>query len=183
MLHPLERLGPDARAKGLRLSLIALVVCTLAIGALDRLYKTDATPWGVVSFELAGDEARAQEILDAWAPSATHKLWVAFVLGFDYLYLVVYGVAFSFGAATVAAKLANTRPGLSRIARGVAYLQLAAPLCDAVENAGLMAMLVGAGTSPYAALSSGFAIAKFVCLGLALLLFLLLGPMAARGDG
>lgn len=181
-LFPLERLRPEARAVGLRLSIVALVLGTLAMAAIDRQYKTDATPLGIVSFELASNDVRAQEILDSWARSADYELWVAFALGVDYLYLVIYGLACSFGAATVAARLSNTRPGLARIARGVAFLQLVAPLCDAVENAGLMAMLLGAGTSPYAPLSAGFATAKFVCLGLALVLFLVLGPVAARSE-
>ena len=41
----------------------------LILQELDRPLQTEAVPWGIVSFELAGDLARALGILESWGAS------------------------------------------------------------------------------------------------------------------
>lgn len=180
MLHPFEKLEPITRRRALLASVAFFVVTTVTIGWVDSKYHTAAAPLGIVNFELARTPMMAQMILDAWSDHPGMNAWVAFGLGFDYLYLLSYGAMFALLAASIAARLHGPSPGLARVARIVAWLQFVAPLCDAIENAGLMAMLARAGTDPWAEVSAGFALAKFACLGTAISLIAFVGPLALR---
>lgn len=180
MLHPFEKLDASTRKRALLASFAICTVTTAAMAYVDSKYHTAAAPLGIVNLELARTPAMAQLILDSWSRGTGMNAWVAFGIGFDYLYLLTYGALFALVSASIAAKLAPSAPGLAKIARIVAWLQFVAPICDAVENVGLMAMLSRAGTDPWVTVSTGFALAKFACLGFALSLVVFVGPLALR---
>lgn len=180
MIHPFEKLEPATLKRALLASIAFCLATTAAIVWVDSKYHTAASPLGIVNFELARTPMMAQMMLDAWSDHPGMNAWVAFGLGFDYLYLLSYGSMFALLAAAIAVRLRDASPSLSKLARVVAWLQFVAPLCDAVENFGLMAMLARAGTDPWAQVSSGFALVKFGCLGTAVSLIVFVGPLALR---
>ncbi len=182
MHHPFERLAPPLRHRLLAASFVATVIATAAIAYVDAQYRTEAARYGIVSLEVAGTPMLAQWILDRWSARPEMNLWVAFGIGADYLYLLVYGLFFSLATASVAARLAERGSSLVGVVRFVAFLQLLAPLCDAVENVGLFAMLLRRGELEFwAPFAAGFALAKFAMLGMGVTLLLLTAPLLRRG--
>lgn len=49
---------------------------------------TPAAPYGIVSFELAGNVTEASEMLSSWDSDA--RLHASFSLGFDYVWMLFY---------------------------------------------------------------------------------------------
>lgn len=180
MLHPFEALSPLARKRALAVTATVLAISFALFLWIDAKYHTRAAPAGIVNFELARTPLMAQMILDSWSREPGMNAWVAFGIGFDYLFLLLYGTVFALVSVAIATRLDASAPGLAKLARFVAWLQLLAPICDAVENVGLMAMLQRYGTDPWAQVATGFAAAKFACLGVFVSLLLFVGPFALR---
>jgi hypothetical protein len=167
MRHPLEALRGAARRRAF-LGLLALdLALTGALGAVDRSLRTEAAPSGIVSFELAGSASTARQVVESWDADA--RVQAGFSLGLDYLFLVVYSTTIALACLWVADAL---RPGSRRAASlGVwlAWGQWAAAALDAVENAALLAALLGPTDPPWPELARACALPKFalVVAGLA----------------
>jgi hypothetical protein len=73
----------------------SLLVVTLVVMAIMNLVgaplTNPAAPSSIVSFELAGDPAQAQAILDSWDPLT--RQYAAFGLGFDYVFMLAYAAS------------------------------------------------------------------------------------------
>jgi hypothetical protein len=138
---------------------LALALLSIALSAIGRPLITAAAPAGIVSFELAGDAARAARILGSWAPVARERAMLS--LGLDYLYLVVYPAWFSLACVLLARR---SRGALGRIGALLAWAVLAAGLFDAVENAALIRMLDAGASQAAAQLARTCAAAKFALL-------------------
>ena len=133
---------------GLWLTGFAAVALFVALSVLDgRLHETGGP--GIIPFELAGELARAREILADWGSegrdTARLSLWL------DFAFLVAYG-GFLALAATAARGLALRR-GWRRLAaaRGlVVALPVGAAALDVLENIFLLATVGahGGATSP-----------------------------------
>jgi hypothetical protein len=152
-----------------------LLFVVLAI--VDRRIQDNGGP-GIVPFEVAGTTERAREILSEWGEdgrdAARLSLWI------DFPYLVAYGAFFSLAA--MAMRDAALRREWRRYARPgavVALLPIAAAAFDAVEDVNLLLFLGGHADSEAPGVAMGFAIAKFVTLGIAALY--LLAGLAALG--
>ncbi|MCL4529010.1 MAG: hypothetical protein M1282_06325, partial [Chloroflexi bacterium] len=81
MQHPLEFITFANRKR----IFIALLVWTLGLFAVFRVLDQPLAPNGIVSFELAGTLERVTTILSSWSTQA--KLYAAFGLGLDYLFM------------------------------------------------------------------------------------------------
>ena len=81
MTHPFIWLSDTAQKR----SLLALAVLSLGLmgvlQALDSALRTDAAPYGILSFELAGNLANAQAMVTSWDEPA--RVRAALSLGFD----------------------------------------------------------------------------------------------------
>lgn len=151
---------------------IATLALLAVLALLDGRMQNEGGH-GIVAFELAGSQERAQEILADWGPegrdAAMWSLWL------DYLYLVVYG-AFLF-VATRAVRDGALRRGWQRFARpggAVAWLAVGGAAFDAVEDAFLLLALGGHGGAAAPLLGTVFASLKFACLTV-VLAYLLVG--------
>lgn len=158
-----DRLSPFVRSR----LFPGLLVLTLALFGVFRLLdaplRTAAAPSGIVSFELAATVANVQAILDSW--DARARLFAAFGLGLDYLFMPAYGLTFALACLLVARR----HPGpLGRVGATLAWSMLPAVLCDAVENLGLWFSLTRGPADPWPLISAGCAYVKFALLGLAL---------------
>ena len=76
------------------------LILSIVLQAVDAPLKTTAAPQGIVSYELAGNVVEAQRILDSWNPTA--RLYAAFSLGLDTLYMPAYAIAIGLACAWAA---------------------------------------------------------------------------------
>lgn len=161
-----------SRRRALWLLGIATLALFVVLVLLDGRMQ-DEGGHGIIAFELAGSEERAQEILADWGPdgrnAAMWSLWL------DYLYLALYG-AFLW-LAIRAVRDGALRRGWTRFARpggAIAWLAVAGAAFDAVEDAFLLLALGSHGGAAAPLLGTVFASLKFACLNVALL-YLLVG--------
>jgi len=153
------------RRRGLIASGIAAVALLLAMSpAEDRMQEAGGP--GIVPFELAGSQDRADEIMGEWGEegqdAARESLWI------DFGFLLAYGALLTLALAAVR-DLARER-GWARLAKvgavAVAFGALAAAF-DALENICLLLTLDGAGAA-FPALATAFAACKFILLAAAI---------------
>ena len=138
--------------------LLALLAASAWMSALGRPLVTDASPSGIIGFELAGTAARAAAILASWdaaarAAARTQTLW-------DFLlYIPLYVVTLSAWAAWGAKRAPSRR--LERLGVALAWAMLAAGALDALENRELLAQLAHGADGDRAARAAACAALKF----------------------
>jgi hypothetical protein len=147
-------------------ALIASAVATVAIGVvlavLDGRMRDTGGP-GIVGFELAGSQDRAEEILADWGDEGTDaakaSLWL------DYAYIVAYGT-FLVIAAWTTRDLAERRRWRRMAALGIAAAPFAAAAAafDAIEDAALLVVVNGEGGDLAPRLAQVCAVLKFALL-------------------
>lgn len=163
MSHPLDFIPASSRKK----TFFPLLALTLGLLTLIQLLNTPlqnpVSPMGIVSFELAGTPQKADAIIQAW--DARARLFAAFSLGLDYLFLLAYGLVISLGVLMVAGKEGGK---FAKISAYVGWGVLLAALLDAIENFALWRLLSGSATEFCPRLAAISATAKFflVFLGL-----------------
>lgn len=111
--------------------LLATAVLLFLFQPLNRPLTNAVAPAGIVSLQLAAAPERAQSILDSW--DARARLFAAFGLGFDYLFMFAYAAALALGALLAAGR----HPGrFARLGGWAGWGAWAAALLDALENFG-----------------------------------------------
>lgn len=155
---------PAADSKFLFWFLLALFSCTtFALWLMDSSIRSADVPYGIVSFEFCGFAQSCDAILESWGVSGKNVALV--ILGMDYLYLVVY-------PALIASSLFLLRSKLPlpyrRINTTAIYLCVVIAVADAVENYGLIQIILRGESGSYGVLSSIFASVKFAVLGFTL---------------
>jgi hypothetical protein len=163
MSHPLDFIPSPSRKK-IFLSLLALTLVLVgAFRFLDAPLRNPVSPSGIVSFELAGTVEKANTIMESWDSRA--QLFAAFGLGFDYLFLVVYGLTISLGVLMAASKHGGK---FEKAGAYVGWGVLAASLFDALENLALWRLLSGWAAPHCPAVAAISAKVKFFLLALGL---------------
>ncbi len=181
--RPAPLRGPFAKrsAAGRRRVLAVAGAVALALWVFlviqDSQIKDSGGP-GIISFEVAGTEDRALEILEEWGEAGRDDARVSLLV--DFPYLIAYSIFLAVGC-TIAAERFGRR-GMERLA-GVGPLLgwsmfLAAAL-DAIENVAMLRVIDGhtttwPGVALYAAIPK-FAIAA---LGIA---YVIAGALLGRG--
>ena len=118
---------------------------------------------GTLKFELVGTAERAAAYMDQWGSEgqngARWGLWI------DYGYMVVYAAFFALLARAAADRAANRgRATLAKTGRWIWTLPIAAAAFDAIENAGLLAIVYGSEGGLAPALATTCASLKFLLL-------------------
>lgn len=164
MKHPLEFVPSDFR-KPFFLGFLALTLAMFGLfNILDQPLRTSAAPNGIVSYELAGSPEEAQAMLTSWDEHA--RLFAAFGLGFDYLFMPVYSLALSFGLLLAG----SAKPTwLQKLTVFLGWGVLLAALFDALENYALWKILTGSIDSAFPQIAAVCANIKFILLILGLL--------------
>jgi len=158
--------------------ILFLGVGALQLPALGRMAMQDVD---IMEFELTWTSAEAMRRLAMLGPDGTAAAQQQLFI--DFAYLAIYGTVLWKGCRLLAARAA--RRGIrwvARVAPAFAWVGVAAAVCDAVENVGLLLITYGHTDQPWPALASGYATAKFILLGLTVL-FLLLGFLATVVGG
>jgi len=153
------------RRRGLIASGVAAVILLLAMAPAEERMQDAGGP-GVVPFELAGSQDRADEILAEWGEegqdAARESLWI------DFGFLLAYGTFLTLALAAVR-DMARKRGWRRLAAIGavvVSFGALAAAF-DALENVCLLLTLDGSGAA-FPLLATIFAGCKFVLLAIAI---------------
>jgi hypothetical protein len=165
------------RRRGLIAAGVATVLLLLAMAPADQRMKDTGGP-GIVPFELAGGQDRADEILGEWGEdgrdAARESLWI------DFGFLLAYGTFLTLALAAVR-DLAERRGWhrLAAIGGFVVFFGALAAAFDALENVCLLLTLDDGGAA-FPLLATIFAGAKFAFLTAAIV-YLLAGLAAVLG--
>jgi hypothetical protein len=180
MSHPFESLSKNQRKVLFWLALLGSLLLMTTLNIIGAPLITEAAPYGVVSFEFAGNAAQAQTIIRSWDQQA--RLYAAFSLGLDYLFMLAYSSAIGLGCLWAASVLRAKNKRLARLGAPLAWGQWAAVLLDAVENLALTRILLASAAEPWPELARWCATFKFllVFLGLAYSLYGLVVVFVAR---
>jgi hypothetical protein len=146
------------RWQGLIASGAATLLLLLAMSPSDGTMKENGGP-GIVPFEVAGSQSRADEIMGEWGAegrdAARESLWI------DFGFLAAYGTFLTLAIAAVRERA--RRRGLRRLGAVGAFIAGFGAIgagFDALENTCLLLTLGGAG-SAFPFLAATFAYAKF----------------------
>lgn len=154
------------RAVAFWLLVTLMLIVLVVLQVVGQPLQTAAAPRGIVSYELAGDPATTQAILDSWDSNA--RVHAGFSLGLDYLFMPLYAATIALGCLWGVGAL-RRRPGpLVGLGRWLAWGVGLAALCDVVENIALWRLLVGQVAIPWPELARWCAMVKFGLLGLGL---------------
>lgn len=160
------KIGTEGSGRRLRTWFWIALVSTLLLMAIMNVVgaplATEAAPWGIVSFELAGSAEQAGRMIASW--DATAQLQAAFSLGLDYLFMLVYGLTLWLGI-TLAAGSLEAR-GWPPRHKGWLLVWLAplAIVCDAGENIFLILQLLNGPGDNLAWWAALLAIIKFAAI-------------------
>jgi hypothetical protein len=160
MQHPLELVSAPYRKR----FFFIFLFLTIMMFAIFRVLDEPLLPKGIVSFELAGTPEQANEMVSSW--SSEDKLYAAFGLGIDYLFMPLYSFALAFATLLAAGRHSGWIKSLGAVAGWGAF---AAVLFDGVENFALFQVLLGAIYSPYPEIAAICATIKFGLLILGLM--------------
>lgn len=176
MKHPLAMIAPEKRWQIFVPLLILTLVVMAILQATGGSLKTDAAPQGIVSFEFAGDVPAAQQIVDSWDAEARGH--AGFSLGFDFLFLILYSTTIAFACAWIASSFQGSSKSLAIVGLLLAWGQWLAALLDAIENTGLLIILLDAPAAPWPQIARWCAFVKFALVILGLV-YTLLGTIWA----
>jgi hypothetical protein len=149
----------------------ASILLMVIFGMTGSPLTTEAAPFGVVSFEIAGTVEKAQQILASWDEDTQRR--AAFGLGLDFLFIVVYASTIAFGCGMAAQVLQQSGWPLAKLGNWLAWGALLAALLDMIENIALTVQIFGTVASPWPAIAQGCAFLKFglVFLGIAYVIY------------
>lgn len=179
MRHLSVAAPPEARGRVLVSLLVAAALILLAWLITVAPMSNERAPLSVSSFGTAWSVERARWMMESWDGRA--RLSGAFGIGFDFLNLAVYATAFSLACAWVAQSLrAAGRGWLAAACVLVAWGQWLAVLCGTVQNAVMMALLLGATPEGWLKVSYFCTILKLLLLSLGPAFALLGALISAR---
>ena len=153
----------------------AAIAALTVLGLLDTYLKAK-TGYGAADLQGVPEAWGIHLIANHWADPADAAL-AGFGLGFDYLFMPLYGAALYFGAIEARERLAPKPGALRRILALLAMAPVAGALFDACENGLQMVMLTQGPSQTLATLAAEATTAKFVgvFIGLALTLIAVAG--------
>jgi hypothetical protein len=155
---------------------VLAIVSFAVLAFLDQRLKA-VSGFGTFDLQKVSDAGAVSDILAHWyAPS--NAVTAGFDLGFDYLFMLLYGLAFFYSGLLVRERLAPKRGLLRRALQFVAAIPVAGALADVVENGLETKMLVTGPTDQIAMLAFTATQAKLICFYIGIVL--LIGAILAR---
>lgn len=156
---------------------VLTIVVMVALQYLGGPLKTDAAPFGIVSFELAGTLPLAQKMIESWGQ--TERIYAGINLGLDFLFIIAYASCIGLGCVLVARSLVQRSVLVASVGFVLSWALLIAALFDCTENYALINLLFGSQKATFAMVARWCAIPKFLIVGLCIA-YALLGALAAR---
>jgi len=155
--NPFSWLSAQSQKSALVFFGISTLMLLITLSIVDQPLK-NADSGGIIAYELAGSFDRSQEMLNSWDHNA--KLYAAFSLGIDYLFMVAYSLSQNF---------VGRKEWLSRLGIYLTWAQFAAACFDAIENYFLFRLLLGSQTEIFSALAFYSSSIKFILIILGLI--------------
>ena len=137
----------------------AAVAALLVLNTVDMILKA-RTGYGTVDMQGVATGWGIRLIADHWTSPPDSAL-AGFNLGFDYLFMPLYGAALYFGSIVARERFAPKPGAWRRIMALLAMAPVAAALCDACENALEITMLTRGPTDLLAGLALQATAAKY----------------------
>ena len=134
-----------------------------ALGILGRGLEGAHSPYGIVSFEFAGDLAAVERMLEGWGEPG--RTLAGFHLGLDFLFLVLYPSCIALACGLAVARLHPRHKRWAQLGAWVAWGQVLAGLLDALENTALLGLLLGRVSAPLPCMTWWCAAGKFALVG------------------
>jgi hypothetical protein len=156
---PFDSCSQKERVRFLTLFAALAALIMLVFGITGMPLNTDAAPYGIVSFEIAGSVARAEQIISSWDAPARER--ATFSLGLDFLFIPIYAGAVILGIQLAADKIQGRL--IAWRSWLIAALLLAA-LLDIVENIALLAILFQSPSAPLPSIARLCALLKFTLI-------------------
>jgi hypothetical protein len=185
MTHPFAKIPIERRKAVFLVALIATLSLMIVLAVLGEPLKEKdpnkpakdlAAPAGIMSYEFAETPACAQAIINYWQGAGLRQKAITHFF-IDYLYLIAYPLSIGMTCVGMATLLGDKSFALlPRLGIWLAWGQIIAGLCDAVENALLLNMLFQASANASMPVSRVFTIIKFA-LVFAGLLYLYIGAI------
>lgn len=160
MNNPVLFISPKNRQRVLVILVVAALALMALLNMINRPLVSPASPYGIISFELAGTLVSAKKILAGWDEAS--RLVAAFSLGLDYLFMLAYPLAIGMACSWIAEELSLHHHPLATLGIRLAWAQCLAALLDAIENIGLMETLLGTQIALWPRIAQICAVFKFV---------------------
>ena len=140
----------------------AAAIAVFAVLAYVDLKLKAETGHGTIDLQQVSTGAGVRGITIAWLTRRAAGM-AGFNLGFDYLFMPLYGFAFYYGTLAARRAFAPKPGGLHRITTLLAAVPLAGAIFDCAENTLETMMFVGTATDQLASISYAFTNAKMIC--------------------
>jgi hypothetical protein len=150
---------------------LGAIACFAVLAAVDLKLKAESG-YGAVDLQKSASPGALQTVIAAWG-SPRHAAMAGFGLGFDYLFMPLYGFAFYYGALVARDAFLPNSIVLRRLLTLLAAVPLAGAIFDAAENTLELTMLFNAPTGQLALYAYSATMAKFICFYIGLVLWLL----------
>jgi len=147
------------KKKLLIISIVLFILSSIAMGVVDSYIQNETTPYGIVSFEFIKSIEASNAALQAWGEKG--KITAGISLGLDYLYIVVYTSMMCLALSLTSEKVSILSPHLGKMVLITAYLAPLIGLFDAIENYGLIHLLLGSTNQVWPLVAYYFAVGKF----------------------
>ena len=175
-IHPFLWLRDSSQKAAFWVSTALALLTMITLQLLGAPLRTEASPAGIVSFELAGNLANIETILASWDPTA--RIYAGLNLGLDYLFIGTYVAGIGLGCVLVAQSLGRHGRLLGAAGLLLAWGMLLAGALDCVENTALIKLLLGSRANILAVVARFCAIPKFFIVFLGLL-YVILGAVVS----
>mgnify|MGYP005989853539 CR=1 FL=1 len=157
--------------KKLTSSLFCLLIITSVVMLyFDGYLTNEITPYGIVSFELANTLENSLNILNSWDAQA--KIFAGLSLGFDFLFLLIYTLFIALLTHKLNTQLWRNKP-FYRIGELLIWTMFLTAIFDAIENVGLIKLLLGDHYQLWSSMAFYFALAKFIFIIVGILYILI----------
>ena len=147
-----------------------LAIMTICIGysmlSIDYFLINDICENGIISFELAKDIRMSQAILNSWDANA--KINAGISLGLDFLFLTIYPALIALLIHKLNKILWHGKP-FYLVGLILLFSQFFTACFDAIENIGLIHILLGRTDKNLALIAYYFAFMKFTLIAIALI--------------
>lgn len=176
--HPLQKITPKAEPFVLFFLLVATITLTIFLSIWCEVLVHDQAPYGIVSFELVWNLEGLERVIGPWSEAVrTEAIRIILI---DYAYLLLYSTTLALICLMVGRwSRAWNLNFYSRLGLIIAWLAWIAGLCDAIENAASLKLLLSEPVAPWPWVMSFFAAVKFTLLGL-VALYLVATPVVSK---
>ena len=176
MRYPFDEVRGEYKSAFL-LALVPTITALVGFSLLDWPTHNDVSPFGHISFQLAGSNSAAAAIVDQWAADGVLHFAGA-TIGFDYLFMIMYGVFFMVLAGWAGSRVEGGWRTLAGIASWAVFV---AVFFDMVENVMLMTTISNPGET-YPEVTLVVASVKFGLIALSVVTSLIVLAVGGGGD-